>query len=101
MQHLFPYVILEGAFRKKMKFIFNNLWSNVNKLLFLLGLKGKFMINVMILLFEIVHFPFSDGDIPRSKSYGVYISQLIQFARVSSLVAGFYTHNKLLTEKFL
>ena len=26
--------------------------------------------------FEIVNFPFLDGDVPRSPSYGVYISQL-------------------------
>ena len=26
--------------------------------------------------FEIVKFPFLDGDVPRSISYGVYISQL-------------------------
>ena len=31
--------------------------------------------------FEIVNFPFLDGDAPRSTSYGVYISQLIRFAR--------------------
>ena len=33
--------------------------------------------------FDVVNFPFLDGDIPRSTSYGVYISQLIRFARVS------------------
>ena len=32
--------------------------------------------------FEILNFPFLDGDVPRSPSYGVYISQLIRFARV-------------------
>ena len=31
--------------------------------------------------FDIVNFPFLDGDIPRRPSYGVYISQLIRFAR--------------------
>ena len=31
---------------------------------------------------EIVNFPFLDGDVPCSPSYGVYISQLIRFARV-------------------
>ena len=36
--------------------------------------------------FEIVNFPFLDGDVPRSPSYGVYISQLIHFARVCSNV---------------
>ena len=30
--------------------------------------------------FEIVNFPFLDGDVPRSTSYGVYISQLIRFS---------------------
>ena len=32
---------------------------------------------------DIVNFPFLDGDVPRSTSYRVYISQLIRFARVS------------------
>ena len=36
---------------------------------------------------EIVNFPFLDGDVPRSTSYGVYISQLIRFARASTNVA--------------
>ena len=30
--------------------------------------------------FDIVNFPFLDGDVPRRPSYGVYISQLIRFA---------------------
>ena len=34
--------------------------------------------------FQIVNFPFLDGDVPHSPSYGVYISQLIRFARVCS-----------------
>ena len=49
--------------------------------------------------FDIVHFPFLDGDVPRSTSYGVYISQLIRFARVSSHVDDFNTRNKVLTAK--
>ena len=51
--------------------------------------------------FDIVHFPFLDGDVPRSASYGVYISQLIRFARVSSHVDAFNTLNKVLTAKLL
>ena len=31
--------------------------------------------------FEIVYFPFLDGGVPHSPFYGVYISQLIRFAR--------------------
>ena len=51
--------------------------------------------------FEIVNFPFLDGDVPRSTSYGVYISQLIHFAGASSHVADFNTRNKLITQKLL
>ena len=43
--------------------------------------------------FEIVNLPFLDGDVPRSTSYGVYISQLTHFARASSYVADFNTRN--------
>ena len=39
--------------------------------------------------FEIVNFQLLDGDVPRSTSCGVYISQLIRFARASSHVADF------------
>ena len=39
--------------------------------------------------FDIVNFPFLDGDVPRSTSYGCYISLLIRFARVSSHVDDF------------
>ena len=49
--------------------------------------------------FDIVNVPFLDGDVPRSASYGVYISQLIRFARVSSHVDDFSTCNKVLTAK--
>ena len=31
--------------------------------------------------FEIINFPFLDGDVPPSTFYGVYIYQLIRFAR--------------------
>ena len=51
--------------------------------------------------FDIVNFPFLDGDVPRSPSYRVYISQLIRFARVCSHVDDFNTCNKYLTAKLL
>ena len=44
--------------------------------------------------FDIVNFPFPDGDVPRLASYGVYISQLIRFPRVSSHVDDFKTRKK-------
>ena len=45
--------------------------------------------------FDMVNFPFLDGDVPRSTTYGVYISQLIRFARASSHVDGFKTRHKV------
>ena len=45
--------------------------------------------------FEIVNFPFLDGDFPRSPSYGEYISQLIRFATVCSCVDDFNNRNYL------
>ena len=46
-------------------------------------------------------FPFLDGDVPRSPSYGVYISQLIRFARDCSNVDDFNNRNLFLTAKLL
>ena len=37
--------------------------------------------------FDIVNFSFLYGGVPRRASYGVYISQLIRFARVCNHVA--------------
>ena len=51
--------------------------------------------------FDIVNFPFLDGDVPQRPSYGVYISQLIRFARASSHVSDFNNRNKFLTAKLL
>ena len=51
--------------------------------------------------FDIVNFPFLDGDVPRRTSYGVYISQLIRFARVCNHVTDFNARNKCLTAKLL
>ena len=50
--------------------------------------------------FDIVNFPFLDGDVPRHTSYGVYISQLIRFTRASSN-SDFSCRNKALTAKHL
>ena len=51
--------------------------------------------------FEIVNFPFLDVDVPCSPSYGVYISQLIRFARVCSYVDDFNNRNLFLVAKLL
>ena len=46
--------------------------------------------------FDIVNFLFPDGDVSRSASYGVFISQLIRFPQGSNHVDDF---NKVLTAK--
>ena len=51
--------------------------------------------------FDIINFPFLDGDVPCSTSYGVYISRLIRLDQVSSHVDDFNTRNKVLTAKLL
>ena len=51
--------------------------------------------------FEILNFSFLDGDVPCSPSYGVYISQLIRFARVCSNFDDFNNRNLFLTAKLL
>ena len=48
-----------------------------------------------------MNFPFLDGDVPLSTSYGVYISQLVRIARMSNHVDDFNTRNKVLAAKLL
>ena len=48
-----------------------------------------------------LHFQFLDGDVPRSPSYGGYISQLIRLPRVCSNVDNFNNRNLLKTAKLL
>ena len=55
----------------------------------------------MIFYFIIVNFSFLVGDVPRSTPYGVNISQLLRFGRVSSHVNDLETRNKVLTAKLL
>ena len=56
----------------------------------------KRQLNVMTLISIKLTSPL-DGDVPRHPSCGVYISQLIRFARVCSYVDDFNTRNKCLT----
>ena len=51
--------------------------------------------------FDIVNFPFLDGDLPRRPSYVVYVSLLIRFAGASSHVNDFNYLHKFLTAKLL
>ena len=51
--------------------------------------------------FTITNFPFLDGDVPLAPSYGVYISQLVRFARVCSTLDYFNERNLTITSKLL
>ena len=50
---------------------------------------------------NIVNYPFLCGNIPQSPSYGVYVSQLIRYARASSLYDDFVSRSSRLTSKLL
>ena len=69
--------------------------NNSNRLITYASYKHEFTFE------KYLDFPFPDGDIPRSPSYGVYISQLIRFARVCSNVDDFNNRNIFLTAKLL
>ena len=51
--------------------------------------------------FNIVNFPFLSSNIPQSPAYGVFVSQLIRYARASSLYEDFIMRSQLLTSKLL
>ena len=49
--------------------------------------------------FPIVNFPWLSGDVPRLPSYGIYISQLVRFARCCTSVLDFHSKNLQITSK--
>jgi hypothetical protein len=51
--------------------------------------------------FTIVNFPYICSNIPLSPAYGVYISQLIQYARACSTYDQFLSRSRLLTDKLI
>ena len=51
--------------------------------------------------FSIVNFPYLCSNIPSSPAYGVYVSQLIRYARACSAYDQFLNRGKLLTDKLL
>ena len=60
----------------------------------------KIMISAMILILTL-NFPILDGDLPRSTSDGVFISQLIRFATVPSHVSDFNARKMLNANLFV
>ena len=51
--------------------------------------------------FPIANFPWLSGDVPRLPSYGIYISQLVRFARCCTSVLDFHSKNLQITSKLL
>ena len=51
--------------------------------------------------FPIVNFPWLSGDVPRLPSYGIYISQLVRFARCCTSVLDLHSKNLQITSKLL
>ena len=51
--------------------------------------------------FPIVNFPFLSSNIPSAPAYGIYVSQLIRYARTCSNYQDFMERGKVLTQKLL
>ena len=51
--------------------------------------------------FAIVNFPFLCSNVPLSPAYGVYISQLIRYARACHAYDDFFKRGQLLTKKLM
>ena len=51
--------------------------------------------------FEVINYPFLDGNIPKNQSYGVFISQLVRFARINSNFNKFISDCKNLVSKLI
>ena len=49
--------------------------------------------------FDVISYPFLDGNIPKNLSYGVFISQLTRFANVNTTVEDFYSNISDLVNK--
>ena len=51
--------------------------------------------------FDVISFPFLDGNIPKGQSYGVFISQLVRYARINCSFSRFIDDVKRLVQKLI
>ena len=51
--------------------------------------------------FDVISYPFLDGNVPTALSYGVFMSQLVRFAKVNSSFKGFKHDVSELTKKLV
>ena len=49
--------------------------------------------------FEVINYPFLDGNIPKGQSYGIFISQLVRLAQINSSFNNFVSDCKCLVQK--
>ena len=67
--------------------------------------RGKFLVKLFDkrrdYSFDVISFPFLDGNIPKGPSYGVFISQLVRYARVNNSYSSFIVDCKLLVSKLV
>ena len=51
--------------------------------------------------FDVISFPYLDGNIPKGQSYGTFISQLIRYARINTSFSNFISDCKKLVTKLV
>ena len=51
--------------------------------------------------FEVISYPFLDGNVPKGPSYGILISQLVRLARINSSYSSFISDCKFLVRKLI
>ena len=51
--------------------------------------------------FQVISYPFLDGNIPNNLSYGVFISQLVRFANINTTFDGFLSNVADLVDKLV
>jgi hypothetical protein len=104
LQNFFHWYILQSWKLKRphIQLRPHHFWTYTSNLSTVVNSVLKFMINNDF-NFKIINFPNVCSNIPASSAYGVYISQLIRFARASSYYSGFlkrhlYLRNRLLDQ---
>ena len=65
--------------------------------------RGKFYIKLYDkrndYVFDVISFPYLDGNIPKGQSYGIFISRLIRYARINTSFSNFISDcRKLMTK---
>ena len=79
----------------------HHFWTYTSNLTTVVNSVLKFMINGTTSNFKIINFPNMCSNIPASPAYGVYISQLIRYARASSNYSYFLKRHLHLRNRLL